>query len=387
MRMEQSQEVSDWIVKYLRQELSIEERRQLEEWLKESADHRKEFERVCSREFVEELRGSELAYSVPNAFRRFQDGVQRKKRRFLWKRCGQIAAVAVMAIGCGWFVLHSMGQKEYAEQDGGKIVCGTSMARLTLEDGRQIDLRQQTDEVIESRKASVHITGAEIYYTGRAEHADGGIHILEVPRRGEYRLTLADGTKVWLNSETVLRYPAVFTGEKRRVSLEGEAYFEVAKDAEHPFVVELNADSRIEVLGTSFNVQNYQDDPLGRTTLVQGKVKVLMGKQETELQPGEQAVLDHTARELSKSEVNVLAFTSWKDGRFVFRRQRLENIMKTVGRWYDVTVSYASEDLKEITFSGNIERYENFDRIIHLLEITKMVEFQVTGNQITISRK
>ena len=196
---------------------------------------------------------------------------------------------------------------------------------------------------------------------------------------------MSDGSIVYLNSESELRYPVKFVGEDRRVYLSGEAYFDVSKDKEHPFSVDVNG-SVVKVLGTSFNVRAYADENEILTTLVQGSVRFSAGKESVVLKPGEQAVLNKSGRVVIK-EVDTYLYTAWKNGVFAFEKQRLEEIMNVVARWYDVNIFWENASQKEVTFTGKMKRYDDFSKVVEMLEMTGNTEFVVKENNIFIREK
>jgi ferric-dicitrate binding protein FerR (iron transport regulator) len=195
---------------------------------------------------------------------------------------------------------------------------------------------------------------------------------------------LPDGTTVYLNAESELRFPATFGESGRRVSLSGEAYFEVSRDASRPFRVELSG-SVVEVLGTSFNVRAYADEGETRATLVEGSVRFSSGERGVVLRPGEQGVLDRLDR-LDKREVDVELYASWKDGYFAFDRARLEEVMGAIARWYKIDVVFDEPSLREISFSGVVRRYEDFNKIVEMLEMTGDTRFVIEKSTVKIQR-
>ncbi len=375
--------IADCIVGHIRNELSGEQRARLNQWLEESEANRREFERICSEEFIKEHRKIELSFSKQEAFNRFSRILRRKHRILFLKRVGQMAAVMVLFVGIGWWW---MPEKENRTGDLRHLPGITPMARLTLGNGETLELKQNQDKVIRNEGIELHITDGQVICASEDEKGSPEMNILEIPRRGEFRLTLADGTRVWLNAETVLKFPAVFKGAQREVHLQGEAYFEVMPDSLRPFRVVLADEGKVEVLGTAFNIRSYQDEKKSQTTLVKGRVAVRWQDRELQLAPGEQASIDQQTHRLEKHTVNVRSYIAWKEGRFAFRKQRLEEIMHTLERWYDVKVTYETTELKDITFSGNVERYEDFGKIVDLLELTGRVKFELAGNQIKIRK-
>ena len=196
---------------------------------------------------------------------------------------------------------------------------------------------------------------------------------LIVPRGGEYRITLSDGTRVWLNAASVLTFPPVFAGNERKVRLVGEAFFEVTPDTARPFIV-ATARMDIKVLGTSFNVSVYEDEETVHTTLVKGSVEVQPVQQEAiMLKPGEQACL--AGNRMTAKAVNTSQFTSWIDGKFMFCNTALEEISKQISRWYDVDIFFSSEQVKTICFTGAILRFEPLEELIRMIENTSNVRF------------
>ena len=206
-----------------------------------------------------------------------------------------------------------------------------------------------------------------------------------VPRAGEYALTLSDGTRVWLNSETEIRYPVAFGKDRRTVFLSGEAYFEVEKDENKPFYVVLD-DVEVKVYGTSFNVNSHYRGRV-QTTLVEGKVGIRVNStgKERILLPNQMAEYDVKKREIEVKDVETYYYTAWRKGEFVFQDETIEEIMDRLCRWYGMEVFYENEHVKEKHFSGIITRFSNVTDILHLIEETATVKFDVKENIITVS--
>ena len=195
------------------------------------------------------------------------------------------------------------------------------------------------------------------------------------------KFTLPDGTVVWLNSESRLVYPDQFADGKRTVNLVGGAYFEVVKDEKKPFIVKAG-DVDVEVLGTSFNVNDY--DGKFVTTLVTGKVDVRVGDENYILDPSMQICVENGNAVLNK--VNTNEFTAWKDGLFVFKKQKLQDVLDILSRWYDIVVFYQNADLKELHFTGTIERHNDIAEVVKFLEKTDMVNFTINGKTLVVSK-
>ena len=191
-------------------------------------------------------------------------------------------------------------------------------------------------------------------------------HTLRVPAGADYQVTLADGTKVWLNCESTLRYPVEFGDEKREVYLDGEGYFEVNKAAEWPFIVNTEQ-MRVKVTGTKFNVKSYSTEPIVHTTLVEGSVWAYTDQTQVQLTPSEQFRYDKETGKTSVQKVDTELYTGWIEGMFVFRNQRLEDVMNDLARWYNMTIFYSTADTKEIRISTNLNRYKNIDDLLEII--------------------
>jgi len=203
-----------------------------------------------------------------------------------------------------------------------------------------------------------------------------------VPPGQRANLTLSDGTNVWLNACSEMTYPASFSEDIRRVSLKGEAYFDVRKDEEHPFVVRTRF-GEVTVLGTAFNINAYNDADACYTTLVYGKVNFSTPDQNTiTLAPGEQAVV--SSRGIEKRAVDVNEYIGWAQGVYVFNNKRLGDIMKTFERWYDVHVYYEKESLRDLTYSGDLQRYGTINTFLNALELTGDIYYRINGRNILI---
>ena len=206
-------------------------------------------------------------------------------------------------------------------------------------------------------------------------------NMVTVPRGGEYKLVLADGTIVWLNSDSHIRYPVTFSGDTRQVELEGEAYFEVAKDKEKPFIVRMN-EYNVRVTGTQFNVRNYSNENLA-TTLVEGRVQIERKGRVDRLRPGQQAILENN--EIRIRTVNVNEQVAWRHGAFGFTQCRLENIMEELARWYDVDVFYMNQQVKNYHFSAWFKRSSSINEVINILENTNKISLDLKGRILTVN--
>lgn len=268
-----------------------------------------------------------------------------------------------------------------------EIEAGTPRAVLLMEQGERIDLSLLAGDTI-LNKGDVRIrldSSKSVTYEQMAgTSAKIEYNTIIVPRKGEYQLILADGSKVYLNSESRLRFPTRFEGKERRVYLEGEGYFEVAKDTAKPFIVEAK-EVDVRVLGTSFNVSAYVAEQAIRTTLVSGKVRVgdrLTGKGEVIL-PGQQA--EWKDGTFKTKEVDTSIYTAWIDGKFYFEGATLEEITAQLERWYDIDFFFTSEKVKRFAFAGVINKEYSANKIFSIIEKTTRVRFNVNGRVVTVS--
>lgn len=295
------------------------------------------------------------------------------------------AAGIVVALGLGmYYFLYSGKNPEkhiQAAQQSGSVRPGGDRATLTLADGSIVTLDSVRNGQIASENAG-KVTKAEngliVYEAGQAQ-AKISYNTIATPRGGQYRLELSDGTRVWLNAASSLRYPVRFDGENREVELTGEAYFEVAKNAARPFRVKANG-AEVVVLGTHFNVNAYADEPATRTTLLEGSVKVTAGARSDLLRPGQQA--DVRAGGIAVSAADTDKAVAWKEGYFQFSGSSLQEVMRQLMRWYDIDVRYEGV-IRPRRFGGEISRDSNLDDVLKILEISG-VHFKLTDKQLLV---
>ena len=386
--MKESIEYIDWeiISKSFREELTGEERVKLEKWLVASEKHRFFYERArvggetnpaegLDRQVLQ-VRKKEL---MRKASKMNKKKIYRKQSRFMWYAAAVVLPL-VAAIGLWLSMRAEKGEVVGAE----RVQPGSGRVILELNDGRTyfLDSIRSVETGIEGSFAKAE--SKSLVYE-KQESEELVYNKMIVPRAGEYTLTLSDGTRVWLNSETEIRYPVAFGKDRRTVFLSGEAYFEVTKDAERPFLVIMD-DMEVKVYGTSFNVNTHYVGKV-QTTLVKGKVGIVVKStgNETVLQPGQMAEFDRHEKDVEVKDVDTYYYTAWKDGEFVFQNERVEEILERLSRWYNVNVFYVSEDVKEKRFTGVIARFTDVADVLHLIGETATVQFNLKGNVITVS--
>ena len=386
--MKEAFEIARIIQKSLKGKLSESEERQLSGWRKVSDENERAFQRMISEDFYTIGMEKLEMYDSRVAYGRFlqKKYQQRRKRRFLINMA-RVAAVALpFVIALVLYVGLNREEEQMVRPSlASNILPGTSKAVLTLANGQMIPLgKEATDSTIITDGTQISASGSGVTYASGVESESVVYNKLEIPRGGEFCLTLSDGTRVWLNSETSIQYPVAFGAKERRVFVQGEAYFEVAKDAKKPFTVQFMSSS-VTVLGTSFNIRAYPEEKRSQTTLAEGSVRIYSPGSSMLLKPGEQAEVSALSGEMVKQEVEVKNFTSWKDGRFVFEQQPLEDIMRTLERWYDIRVIFKDEGAKRISLSGNMKRYGDFSQVMKLLQMTGDVRFELHGNDVYIT--
>lgn len=380
INMKEAFEIARIIQKSLKGELSEAEERQLSDWRKVSEENERAFQRMISEDFYTVGMEKLETYDYRVAYGRFlqRKYQQRRKRRFLINMA-RVAAVALPFIIALVLYIGLNREKEQTLRPSlaTNILPGTSKAVLTLANGQMIPLGEEAaDSTIITDGTQINASGSGVTYASNGESGSIVYNKLEIPRGGEFCLTLSDGTKVWLNSETSIQYPVAFGAKERRVFVQGEAYFEVAKDVKKPFTVQFMSSS-VTVLGTSFNIRAYPEEKQSQTTLAEGSVRIYSPGSSMLLKPGEQAEVNVLSGEMVKKEVEVKSFTSWKDGRFVFEQQPLEDIMRTLERWYDIRVIFRDEGAKRISLSGNLKRYGDFSQVMKMLQMTGDVRFEL----------
>ena len=368
-----------------REELNDEE---VTAWLKEK-DHVELLDEIAA--IRQKLSGQSYGENSEEEFLYLEKSIYDRKSRRMTLRWS-IAASIILLVGL--FVGRTIsGVRDiHEEQELAKSVMqpGTSKAILMMADGKEVVLEQgQNLNILLNERVRVATSSQGIVYEERGKGmVTEEYNKLTTPIGGEYSLVLSDGTKVFLNADSELKYPVEFSDGKRIVDLKGEAYFEVHKDSLRPFIVRMNG-AEVTVLGTSFNVNTYGDDGQIYTTLVNGSVRVssMKNKQEEILKLGMQSVMNVQSGLLTVRKVDVEPYVAWREGRFVFRAMTLDLIMRQLQRWYDFEVFYQNSELKDYEFRGVIKRDMDLDKVLSVIKATTNVDFEVKGKVITIIKR
>ena len=330
----------------------LEDKEQLVSWLKESS-----------------------RFSSKDGYKKFQAYVKRGRRVRVLRKV-RIAASFLLALVLGgaayWLNVHweKRNHVELAEE----IQPIMSKGYIMLDDGTRIDLGEDKGEVREADGIKITRDSVKVVYASEDVTPTDRIayNELNVPRGGEYMLVLTDGTKVWVNADSRLKFPQSFSGDTREVYLEGEGFFQVAKDATKPFIVHCEKYA-VRVLGTTFNISAYQNDEVSMTTLVEGRVNIECGNTVVALTPGLMAAVADS--KVTTREVNVESYISWTRDQFSFSEERLEDLLKKISRWYDVEFVFDDEEIKDYKFSGFMPRYESITNLFEILEQSANVSF------------
>lgn len=295
------------------------------------------------------------------------------------------AAAAILLLIGFYFLYHHMwpastpSTKQYMVD----IPSGGNRATLKLSNGKRITLDSLNTGISMHAATLTYLDGAPVPDQGREDdEALSTFHELETPKGGQYQLILADGTKVWLNAASSIRFPSNFAKDLREVAISGEVYFEIAQDKNRPFRVKTKNQS-IQVLGTAFNVQAYPDEAVEHTTLVSGKIKIESEGFSEIIHPGHCASI--TAEGGAISEVDTGETTAWRSGFISFNEQTLADIMQQISRWYNVSISYQEVD-SSLRFGGRVSRYANVSEVLRRLELTEQVRFKIDERRIVVTK-
>lgn len=383
------QEINKLITGHLLGNLSKKEQAELSEWCNESPDNIAFFQTVCnSYKFQANYeKYKEIDYN--KAFRDFQLRTNKQVSFFKYiQPLLKYAAVALLlvSIGAGIYFLKSRPVNNFLTSE--EIAPGKSKAILLLEDGSKIALESDTLQKIQSGETLLAVNSATgLTYDAKNSTLSGKYNTLVVPRGGEYRITLADGTKVHLNSASELRYPVSFgKSHSRDVYLKGEGYFEVAKRKTQAFIVHVG-DINVKQYGTAFNINAYSSDQI-QVTLVHGSIGVRTdtNSEEKMLQVSQLAEYSNKNKSFVIKNVDLQSYVAWNDGLFVFEDESLENIMNTLSLWYDVDFSFSADTLKNLRFTGSISRDIPVNNILDAIASTTDVKMSLNNRNIQIYR-
>ena len=370
------------IVKRLQGGLSPEEETFFTAWKSRSKANEELYERL-ENEYEEHTEYP--LYEQFNARRSWPSVMKDIRKRHSIRRLYRgVAAAAIVLLSVSSYLMFSTGGEKVlpvARVESGNHFSFGKRASLILPGGDTLLIAPGVADTLDEQLPFVSNNGETlIYHTPRT--ADSLVYnTLKIPRGGAYSLQLSDGTKVMLNSDSRLKFPQSFSGDTREVYLEGEGFFQVAKDAGKPFIVHCEKYA-VRVLGTTFNISAYRNDEVSMTTLVEGRVNIECGNTVVALTPGLMAAVADS--KVTTREVNVESYISWTRDQFSFSEERLEDLLKKISRWYDVEFVFDDEEIKDYKFSGFMPRYESIDAILQIMEQAANVTFKMNNKQIVV---
>ncbi|WP_430816883.1 FecR family protein [Carboxylicivirga sp. RSCT41] len=379
-----NKKIADLITRHLKGELSDTDRQVLEKWLADDTNQEL-FEKIVNKENL--LNQSLLFDKFPSDVAWQKVGGKISPRRTIGRWISYAAAVLVPLVL--FFSVYKISDDARKRNDYAKVYeikPGENKALLTLHDGSTVEVAT-ADTLINILKSGTNINidsaGADYSVDPNTLSDQQRYNTMVTSRGREFNLTLEDGTKVWMNAESQLRYPERFIGNTREVFVEGEVYFEVAKDKNRPFFVNFN-NKRIKVLGTEFNVRCYNDESSDIVTLVEGSIALDAMQESVILTPDQQAVIAANAGTIDVNKVDANIYAAWKDGKFVYNNAQLETIMKDLARWYQLNIFYQNETMKDKRFSLYTNRYDSIQEMLEILETTNKVKFEIFEDNIVI---
>ena len=374
------------IARYLSDEIGEEEQAELTRWRDESPENERLFQEICKEENIKQNMQKRQTFHAEDGWEGVQRKIQRHRFRHRILNICKYAAIFIFPVVIATVAIYKSGNEpQPLSQVEEQIVPGGKKAVLILDNGEAIDLKSTSGVELKEKDGTVIQVDSTVlnYQQAPARTSEKlAYNKVNVPRGGEYQLTLSDGSKVQLNSMSSIRFPVQFAQDCRLVELEGEAYFEVSKTGQ-PFIVQTKG-MKIEVLGTTFNISAYANEEY-QTTLVSGSVKVQTENGSNRiLKPSEQACITPGSNQINVRNVDTAFYTSWIHGKINFKDQRLDDIMKTLARWYDMDVVYENEATKELRFGCYVNRYNEITPLVKLLEQTGRVTVTVEGKTIKI---
>lgn len=304
----------------------------------------------------------------------------------MWVRI-TIAASLFIFVAAGFYFIEkqerSFQKSQFTQYN---IIAGSTKAILILSDGKRVELTNAKNGILANQGSAEirKVPGGEISYTNTKPTSNGTslYNTMTTPVGGQYRLVLADGTQVWLNAASSIRYPTAFEGNTRNVEVTGEAYFEVAHDSARPFRV-TTGNQTVEVLGTHFNISGYPDEPVTKTTLLTGSIRIAQSGKTVILKPGQQSQVNGQKGITVTDHANIEEAVAWKNGYFRFNNENIRSVMRKLSRWYDVDIEYRGL-VSDEGFYGTISKYKTIIEVLEMIQQTKGVHFKIEGRRIIV---
>ncbi len=375
-----NEQIKDLLQTYLSGDISDEQLVQLKEWMEESPEHVQLVKLLEKTEDILPQFGEIYQIDETRAWNYIERvRTRRIARRYLSTALKYAAAILLFVAGWGAHKWHAVYQDKKITQYIQQVQPGNRGATLTLSTGQEVALEGGPEQQIVEQDGTVITVGEQLTYDEKPQETAPVFNTVNVPRGKEYSFALADGTNVWLNSESSITYPSQFGDSLREVTVSGEVYFEVEHDARRQFVVH-TGDVAVKVYGTSFNVMSYEDEPAIETTLVEGSVQLVAGNRTIMLEPGMQALYNRSDGLMETRRVNTDAFTSWVRGTFSFENDDIATICRKLARWYSVDI----EGQGSLKFSGEVKKYESFNELFNLIKLTNEIKIDLKDEKLTI---
>lgn len=361
-----------------------EEEKNYHAWLDENPEHQKIADRILNKETYEENSRLIKSFSSQKAWEKVYPllGNNQSRMTFSWKRSLKYAALILLLIIPASFLIYNWAIGEQI----GEIMPGTRGGEIILSNGNTLRIPEgvfpegATEVFVIDSKGINYQTSANKPQVKEIKNTLRTLHGMEC------HIVLSDGTKVHLNAESQLTYPICFSSKERIVQVEGEAYFDVAPDKEHPFIVKTSHTS-IQVTGTSFNVRAYADEEIESTTLISGGVKISSGNEVFELIPNQHYTYNKKTNTNTVTNVNTELYTSWESGSFIFLNVPLENVMSYLSKWYGFKYTFEDETAKQVRIGASLNRYKNMNPIIDMITELNLVNIKQREGILHISYK
>lgn len=366
---------------------SIEEEKELQAWLDESEENLVLFNKIADLQSINNSKECLDSLDVDSAHRLLLETGSTKSK--IWKTFS-LAASIIILIGVG-SVFYYLSESSNDNFNNGSLATkriDTRKSTLTFADGETVSLNDSGIKEHINKRKNISKTRDTLKYSSKDDQSGEekiNYNKLFIARGGEYKIQLEDGSFVWLNSETTFKFPEGFGKDKRVVYLEGEAYFNVKHDSKRPFIV-VTKNSGTKVLGTSFNISSYKNEE-EKITLVTGRVELTSNKtkEKKQLTPGKQAIILNNRFDIK--DVDVEEYIAWTKGRIIFNSTPLDEVMTKLCRWYDLEVFFTNEDIKDITFTGNLGKYDDIKVFLDLIKESSDVNYRIKNNNIVLMRK
>ncbi|MCZ4695595.1 FecR family protein [Ancylomarina euxinus] len=376
------------ILDYISGELEEQARNDVELWIKSSDENKRAYHKVLKKTLYTQWSLKDVSINQDLELKKFERRLH-AKTRFLSYAAVAASILILISVSVSILLDHPKSELDRIVAENTTISPGERGAELILSTGEIIDINTSKSQVKESNGSVIQIDSVSgIDYKSASIGSTKQIYnTLKTARGREFNIILSDGTKVWLNAESELRYPVQFAGDTRQVYLKGEGYFDVKSDKDIPFLVN-SGGHQVKVYGTQFCVNTY-DEAYIQTVLVEGSIGLKSSAiaKESRLKPGDLAVVDLITGDLDIKQVNVRPYVAWKDGDFVFEDENLESIMRRLERWYDVKVFFMNPETKFFRFTGDMKRYSRVEDLLYFIEETSNAKFEIKDNAILIMKK